>query len=85
VGRFGRRGVPVGGVLLLSIAIAILLLGGLAVLLGLVCAGGWGGCGRCTAGAGEGGVDFVLGEVFGAEEGEFLFDGGRGDGRVLED
>lgn len=41
---------------------------------------GWG-----LADAGEGGVDFVWGEVLGAEEGEFLFVGGGGYGGVLED
>jgi hypothetical protein len=43
--------------------------------------GGWGG----LADAGEGEVDFFLGEVFGAEEGDALFDGRVGYGRVLED
>lgn len=37
------------------------------------------------AGAGEGGVDFILRQVLGAEEGEFLFEGRGGDGGVLED
>lgn len=37
------------------------------------------------ADAGEGEVDFFLGEVLGAEEGDLLVVGGGGDGGVLED
>lgn len=61
-----------------------LLLGSVLGLRGRV-GGGLVGWGRGLADAGEGGVDFVLGEVLGAEKVEFLLVRGGGYGGVLQD
>lgn len=42
-------------------------------------------CGRRLAHAGERGIDLVLGEVLGLQEGQALFEGRSGDGGILED
>lgn len=80
----GGRGVLGGVAAILGVWLLLWLLGSVLGLRGRVggrrVGWGWG-----LADAGEGGVDFVLGEVLGAEEGEFLFVGGGGYGGVLED
>lgn len=45
--------------------------------------GGWWWCG-VVVGFGESDIDFFLGEVFGVEESDVVFDGGGGDIGVLE-
>lgn len=62
----------------------LLLLGSVLGLWGRV-GGRWVGWGWGLADAGEGGVDFVLGEVLGAEEAELLLVWGGSYGGILED